>query len=186
MKKKYPVIGLTGAAGSGKDTVADILRETHRFIKLGFADPLYDMMSIVTRMPVESLRRREGKEVVIGRVGASPRTLGQTLGTEWGRNMIAEDLWIRHLDGRLRDIELRTGLNGLIISDVRFQNEIDYVHSLGGEVWRIERPDNPFAVVSEHPSEKPALGVDDLIVNNLPLEGLKKVVLSKYVEYLGV
>jgi len=145
MKKKYPVIGLTGAAGSGKDTAADALREHHRFIKLSFAEPVYEMMSIVTLTPVEVLRDRSTKEAVITKMGVSPRKLGQTLGTEWGRNMINQNIWVDHLDARLHDIELRTGLVGLVISDVRFQNEVDYVHSLGGEVWRIERTDNPHA-----------------------------------------
>lgn len=186
MKKKYPVIGLTGAAGSGKDTAADALCEAHRFIKLGFADPLYEMASIATRKPIEYLRKRENKGVPIELVGASFRKIGQTLGTEWGRNMIDEGLWIRHLESRLSDIVLRTGINGLIISDVRFQNEVDFIHELGGEAWRVERPDNPYCIGTEHSSEQPVLGVDDILVNNVSLEDFKKAVLLKYVDYLGV
>lgn len=92
MKKKYPVIGLTGAAGSGKDTAADILCKTHRFIKLSFADPLYDMVSIATRTPVDLLHERECKEATIKSIGASSRKLLQTLGTEWGREIIDKDI----------------------------------------------------------------------------------------------
>lgn len=186
MRKKYPVIGLTGAVGSGKDTAAEVFKEHHRFIQLGFADPLYEMMSIVTRTPVEVLRKRENKEVYIDSVGASPRKLGQTLGTEWGRNMISPKLWVHHLDERLHDIELRTGLVGLVISDVRFQNEVDYVHSLGGEVWAIERPDNPYAINTSHSSERPVIGIDNLIVNDRSLEEFRRLVLLEYVDFLGV
>lgn len=186
MKKKYPVIGLTGAAGSGKDTAADILQSTHRFIKMGFADPLYEMMSALTQMTIADLKHREAKEVIIERIGVSPRRLGQTLGTEWGRDLIGQDVWIKNLHGRLQDIEERTGLKGLVISDVRFQNEVDYVHDLGGEVWRIERLGNPYDLQSGHRSETAPIGVDDLIVNHGTIEAFQKLVLLKFVDYLGV
>lgn len=186
VKKKYPVIGLTGVVGSGKDSVAEIFSEQYRFIRLGFADPIYEMASIVTRTPAHVLQKREGKEVVLDRVNASPRKLMQTLGTEWGRQMIDENLWVNHLDSRLRSIEIRTGLNGLVISDVRFQNEVDFVHRLGGEVWRVGRPNNPFAIGDKHASEKSEFEVDDVIVNNGTLHDLKAAVMGKMVEFFGV
>ncbi len=186
MKKRYPVIGFTGAAGCGKDTAADVLQGKHRFLKLSFAEPLYDMVSIVTRTPVEVLKTRAGKEVTLDRIGVSPRKMLQTLGTEWGREMVSPDIWIKHLEGRLHSIEKRTGLLGLVIPDVRFQNEVDFVHELGGEVWRIDRPENPNAISSGHSSELSPLGVDDLIVNIGSLEQFQKLVLLKFVDYLGV
>lgn len=186
VKKKYPVIGLTGVVGSGKDSVAEIFSEQYRFIRLGFADPIYEMASIVTRTPAHVLQKREGKEVVLDRVNASPRKLMQTLGTEWGRQMIDENLWINHLDGRLRSIEIRTGLNGLVISDVRFQNEVDFVHRLGGEVWRVGRLNNPFAIGDKHASEKSEFEVDDVVVNNGTLHDLRAAVMGKMVEFFGV
>ncbi len=185
MKKKYPVIGLTGVAGCGKDTAADTLREKHRFLKLSFAEPIYDMISIATRAPVDVLKTRAGKEVALDRVGASPRLMMQKLGTEWGREMISPELWIKNLDSRLSDIDSRVGILGLVISDVRFQNEVEYIHELGGEVWRIDRFDNSHAIPSNHASEKPPLGVDGLIVNSGSLEQFQKLVLLKYVDYLG-
>ena len=186
MKKRYPVIGFTGAAGSGKDTAADVLQQACRFLKLSFAEPLYEMVSIVTRTPVDLLKTRAGKEVTLDRIGVSPRKMLQTLGTEWGREMVSPDIWIKNLDGRLSAIDRRTGLLGLVIPDVRFQNEVDYIHELGGEVWRIDRIYNPNAISSGHSSELPPLGVDDLIVNHGTIETFHKLVLLKYVDYLGV
>lgn len=186
MKKKYPVIGLTGAAGSGKDSVAEIICEQYKFIRLGFADPIYEIASIIARTPVHVLQKREGKEIVLERIGASPRKLMQTLGTEWGRRMIGENLWIDHLDGRLRNIEIRTGLNGLVISDVRFQNEVDFIHNLGGEVWRVGRPNNPYVIGGQHESEKSEFEVDDVVVNSGTLHDLRTAVMGTMVEFFGV
>lgn len=187
MKKKYPVIGLTGAAGSGKDTAADILREHHRFLKLSFAEPLYEMVSIVTRTPVEVLKTRAGKEVTLDRIGASPRVMLQTLGTEWGRDMIAPDLWIKNLDSRLSAIDSRAGILGLVISDVRFQNEVDYIHELGGEVWCILRPSNPNSTTaSAHASENSGLIANDSVLNDGSIDDFRRAVLLKYSDYLGV
>lgn len=186
MKKKYPVIGLTGLAGSGKDSVADILLEEHRFLKLSFAEPLYEMVSIVTGTHVDVLKSRRGKERAIPLVGVSPRLLLQTLGTEWGRNMINPGLWVAHLDNRLNAIDSREWVPGVVISDVRFQNEVDYIHELGGEVWRVERPDNPYGIHTNHASENPSLGCEDFVVNEGTLEDLHKAVLLRYADYLGV
>lgn len=186
MKKKYPVIGLTGAAGSGKDSVAEIICEQYRFIRLGFADPIYEMESIITRTPVHILQKRESKEVVLERLGVTRRKLKQTLGTEWGRILINENIWVNHLDDELKSIESCLGLNGLVISDVRFQNEVDFVHSLGGEVWRVGRPNNPYVTGGQHESEKFEFEVDDVVINDGTLAKLEVAVKRKMLEFFGV
>lgn len=186
MKKKYPVIGLTGAAGSGKDSVAEIICEQYRFIRLGFADSIYEMASIIARTPVHVLQKREGKEVILERLGVSSRRLLQTLGTEWGRILINENLWVNHLDDELKSIESRLGLNGLVISDVRFQNEVDFVHNMGGEVWRVGRPNNPYVIGSQHESEKFEFEVDDVVVNSGTLHDLRAAVMSTMNGFFGV
>lgn len=186
MKKKYPVIGLTGPAGSGKDTAADELVLRHEFTKLSFADPIYQMICMCTGIPVHELRRRDLKETPLSTMNISPRKLLQTLGTEWGRNLIREDLWILNLRDRLWDIENRIGIVGLVIPDVRFQNEVDFVHSIGGEVWHIERVDNNVGTETKHVGENLPTDIDLIIPNAGSIEQFRKLVLLKYVDYLGV
>lgn len=90
----------------------------------------------------------------------TPRFALQTLGTEWGR-MCFENIWIQQLLGAaqtvldnscdynakeglcLNVVPQRVGFSspyaGVVISDVRFQNEIDAIKQIGGKVVRIVR-----------------------------------------------
>lgn len=128
------LIGLTGAAGAGKDTVASLLGGKIT----AFADPLYECVSLMTGIPVDRLRDRAVKEAVIPWIGKSPRQLLQTLGTEWGRRMVSDEIWVRSLFERVRPL-LEAG-ETVIVTDVRFDNEAEAIAAAGGEVWRIVRP----------------------------------------------
>ena len=79
------LIGLTGRAGCGKDTIASFLCEAHGFVQIALADPLRDGLKAMLGVTDEQLHRRDLKEAPIDWIGRSPRELLQTLGTEWGR-----------------------------------------------------------------------------------------------------
>ena len=70
--------------------------------------------------------------------GKTPVQAMQTLGTEWGRQLVWSDLWLRAWERRVTD-EL-VGGRYVVVDDVRFGNEANLVRSLGGELWRINRP----------------------------------------------
>lgn len=152
------LIGLTGAAGAGKDTVASMIDGAH---VTAFAQPLYECLSTITGIPVARLRDREVKEATIPWLGRSPRQMLQTLGTEWGRNTVCEDIWVRSLLERVAP-RLTAG-ETVVITDVRFDNEAAAVVDAGGEVWRVVRPG--WRCLSgdsaAHPSEA---GVSDYLV----------------------
>jgi hypothetical protein len=86
----------------------------------------------------------------------------QTLGTEWGRQMIGEDLWLRamatHLD------ECASENDRIVISDVRFANEAEFIRSRG-TLWHLIRPGYGLA---GHASESgfPALDCDVRLDND--------------------
>jgi hypothetical protein len=171
------LIGLCGAAGSGKDTVASILSETAQFYRVAFADPLYEMISIVTGLLTEDLEDREMKEAEIDWIGKSPRQLLQTLGTEWGRNMVSETIWIDIATRRI-DRLLADGRN-VAVTDVRFDNEAAAIKAAGGEVWQVVRGEGCVRGVSmRHASEAgiaPTL-VDRVIGNWSTIEKLRQTV----------
>lgn len=165
------IIGLTGRAGCGKDTVADFLVETHGFIKLAFADPLRDGAKAMLGLTDEELSRRENKEALIEWLGCSPRHVLQTLGTEWGRELIHPDLWLRITERRVERVLAMPPcqhINGIVLSDVRFENEADWVRRIGGTVWNINRPRaGLFGDSARHVSEQSLpIHEADLILHN--------------------
>ena len=137
MKK---IIGLTGAAGCGKNTAANFLWCEGQVKEMAFADPLYEAVAAITGVCVGTLKQREFKEATIPWIGKSPRFLLQTLGTEWGRQIVSQSLWIDHLRRRLETAEWWQGVErDVCITDVRFDNEAQMIKEMGGEVWRIVR-----------------------------------------------
>lgn len=135
------LIGLTGRAGCGKDTIASFLCEAHGFVQIALADPLRDGLKAMLGVTDEQLHRRDLKEAPIDWIGRSPRELLQTLGTEWGREHIAADLWLRVAVRRIDRIKASPPclhVAGIVVSDIRFENEADWLRDLGGQVWHIK------------------------------------------------
>ncbi len=167
-------IGLCGAAGSGKNSVAACLAERHGFAEMAFADPLYAAAAAITGLTVEQLQDRSRKEKALGWISCSPRRLLQTLGTDWGRNMIHPEIWVM---ATMQRADVAAG--DICITDVRFPNEAEAIKARGGLVWRVVRP--CVGVLSgeaaAHESERgiPDKYIDREILNNaclLSLAGL--------------
>jgi dephospho-CoA kinase len=164
--KQAKLIGIAGRARSGKDTVADMLVTMRGGYRYSFADPIRSMLRGIG-IDMNDPEWIANKEKPIPGLGRSPRYLMQTLGTEWGRQLVNEDIWKIIAEINL----LQTG-SGMIISDVRFDNETAWVRSMGGIVIHIDRPDAP--VVEAHSSEAGVqrLARDIVIVNDGTLEDL--------------
>jgi hypothetical protein len=138
MTKK--IIGLTGLRGSGKDTAAKILiYDSYTNIK--FSDGLKSMLRSLFRTAgvdaVDTERWIEGdlkeKECPVLR-GRTPRYAMQKLGTEFGREMIADDLWTS-----LTKMAIDAVDGNVIVTDLRFPNEYNLLKSMGASMYRIER-----------------------------------------------
>ncbi len=164
--KLPPVIGLTGAAGAGKDTVTSIIQSVAPYCPLSFADPIRAMLSALLIYADETqdyLIKRELKEAKIPGIGASYRELAQTLGTEWGRIQIP-GLWINIASARMAGIAEQNDIFGsdyparFVISDVRFPDEAEFIRQRGGVIWRVVRPGTE--PVRQHISEAGALTIE--------------------------
>lgn len=143
------LVGLCGAAGVGKDTVAEVLVREHGFRRMAFADPIKDALAaMLGGLFLTRAHSHDNKELPIEGLGVSYRMLVQTLGTEWGRQMIGEDFWVAILRRRLAiEVDATTPV---VVSDVRFANEAAWVREFG-VLWHIRRPG--VAPVRAHASE---------------------------------
>ena len=220
------IVGITGQAGSGKDTVADHLVAEHGYVKVALADPIKRFGREVfgftdTQLWGPSEHRNEVDKrfdyycqvrpggtrftpsTALGKVAhdcdpgwyaaavalkayaqewldqvlpeadvqslydwfsaignnhaqLSPRIMLQLLGTEWGRQVADENIWVNCLIRTANEVlkgqqyDRRIGLTGfdprkaspigVVVSDVRFQNELVCVKEAGGKLIRVKRP----------------------------------------------
>jgi energy-coupling factor transporter ATP-binding protein EcfA2 len=128
------LIALCGHKGVGKSTYASFLagKTGHVF---SFATPLKSMLCAV--FPNEYVLNKKDEKIPYFDVTA--RYLLQTLGTEWGREMVDQNIWIKLLRVRLIECLTDTAVTPLVVDDLRFDNEAEMIRELGGEVWHLDR-----------------------------------------------
>lgn len=154
------IVGLCGPAGSGKTTIAKTLVENHGFIRKPFAGPLKRMIAAGFNIEPYLLDGpREVKALPMSIFGGKTlREVMQTIGTEWGRNLICEDLW-----ANAWQTDIGIGYS-YVADDLRFANEAAAVRNLGGYVIRLNRDGS--GINSSHASEKLEGFVPDLEIDN--------------------
>jgi hypothetical protein len=176
---KFVVIGITGRKYNGKDTLAEYLVKNHNFIQLSFAEPLKQICQTLFGFSNEQLYGNL-KEVIDPRWGISPRTAFQYIGTELFRKQmkiimphIQDNFWIECLSNKIKSITQSNPEAKIVISDVRFPNEVDVIRSFGGNVFRVTRPSEN-NVQDCHESELliESLNVDSDIMNDSDLKTL--------------
>lgn len=132
MDKK--IIALSGAKTVGKTTIAKALQSYAINSEImSFANPIKDML-IAMGVPEDSIFGSK-KQTIIQELGFSGRELMQSLGTEWGRNMINQDIWVYSLHKKILASDSQT----IIIDDCRFPNEAEWVKSQDGIIIELIR-----------------------------------------------
>lgn len=166
------IVGLSGYAGSGKDEVAKILI-AKGWTRAAFADPIRDAIIMIdpfleSGMLTSHLVSQLGWDVA---KNYSPklRRMLQVMGTEVGRGLISENVWV--------DLVLKNlGHGDYVITDVRFENEAAAIKEIGGEIWRVNRPGK--GPVNDHISESAMdnYPFDYVLNNDADLEHLEVLV----------
>jgi hypothetical protein len=144
------IVGFVGFIGSGKDTAADYLVNFHGFRRDSFANTLKDAVAAVfgwdrTLLEGRTKEAREWREQVdpwwserLNMPHLTPRWILQYWGTEVCRQGFHDDIWIASVENKMR----KTADN-IVISDVRFPNEIKAIHNAGGIVIWVQRGELP-------------------------------------------
>jgi hypothetical protein len=197
MKRLKPLIGVCGAAGSGKDTLAEGIAAMDVYFVYHFADPIKNAINAMFGFGPVNWENRDWKEepidwlqyqltaedvpeapAAIGEFrGISPRYLAQTLGTEWGRKMVDEQIWLKIAQQKFNRVNTTAQMDGgriiglgMIIPDVRFDNEAQWIKDAGGLLLQVDRPGQEIISEDSHASEAgidPAL-IDAVITNDGP------------------
>jgi hypothetical protein len=134
------VVGLSGFAQSGKTTAALYLEKKYGVRRKHIAEPLRAMLAVLLKangMKDSMITRYlEGdlKESVIPELGVTSRYAQITIGTEWGRELISQDLWANTWERGIADGE------SVMNDSVRFPNEAEAIRRRGGVVIMIKRP----------------------------------------------
>jgi dephospho-CoA kinase len=131
------IIGLTGYAGCGKTTCASYLVNTYGFTEISFADPIKEAVCAMLKITRKELDDYKISKEPIPLINQPMRYLLQTLGTDWGRNMINSDIWLILAKNRILELLDDTNCN-IVIADIRFINEVNLIKELGGHIIFID------------------------------------------------
>lgn len=164
------IIGIAGQAGAGKDTVCELLQERRAFVtRAAFADALKAEVCAAFGVDAALLTDRHRKEIPTAALGPDrcidprfvqhlgtlaafiehrPRTIMQC----WGdyRRRADPAYWLRCIEPTIAAART-VGAQAVVVTDVRYPNEVEWLRSFGGVLWRVRRPN--LAPVAAHSSE---------------------------------
>jgi hypothetical protein len=170
------IIGVIGKKTSGKTTFTnEICQHLSSFEEIAFATPLKNICKELFSLSDEQIHDPFLKEEIDIRWNLSPRQLFQNIGTELFRNCYDRDIWIKIAREKMRTIKPS---KNIIFSDIRQENELNFVRSLGNSetviIVEIQR-DVSSKKLDHHDTENFNLQCPEKIVftNNGSLEDFK-------------
>lgn len=164
------IIVLFGLQRAGKSVAAESLNRYHGYHHISFADPIYSMLGSLLGLSNKLTRSLDKHEPLDALGGHSIRYALQTLGTEWGRGFLSDELWVWHAEQRLQ--ELHELCQSVVIDDCRFSNEYEMLKRRGAKFVKIERSDAPAQQNSAHGSEQEWKSfIPDAVVQNSASSG---------------
>jgi hypothetical protein len=197
------IIGISGKAGSGKDTAYSLLNNYlqergYSSIKLSFADKLKESLGILFGFDVNRLshdfKYKESDKLDDGtmdpaceRLGMTRRVIMQKYGTDAMRENFHQDVWIISLE--LSILRGEHNYDYGILTDARFLNEINFVKRLNGKMIKIIREGdlNTLTKETSHLSETDFESYEDwdgVVINHIEPSLSKEQNLSNFQYHL--
>lgn len=145
MWRKIPnveIYGFSGKLGSGKDFIAKVF--------MNMMPPIPTIVtSLADELKLQSIVYDDlEREKVFGHKDEKTRLALQRRGTELGRNVYGEDIWLKFMYEKIIMYASR-GIKRVVITDIRFPNEVEFVKDVGGSVFRILSKDRHMQKLSE-------------------------------------
>lgn len=157
------LIGITGKARSGKDTIATHLFEQYGFTRIALADPLKEAAQTIFGLSTGQTWDDAHKGTVIPYWGKSPRELFQILGTESIRDVFGHDVWTKRW---ALSYEMFKDTDDVVVPDIRFDNEAQMIRDRGGIIIEVQRGPGLVGSTGSHPSERGLSSLPDYVINN--------------------
>jgi ABC-type dipeptide/oligopeptide/nickel transport system ATPase component len=133
------IIGISGKSGCGKDTLANIFMGMYpemNFQQMAFADKVKELAGALLSVETKQFENREYKESWNEELSISVRGILQVIG-DGLREKIHPDVWLIALQKRIDPNA------NVLISDVRYFNEAQFIKKMGGMVISIDRYATP-------------------------------------------
>lgn len=148
------------------------MQQGHNSSVMAMADPLKDTIDTLFGIKCRDPEWEDNKDRVVEPTGKTLRFIMQTLATEWGRDLVDPDLWVKLVDSRIPQ-----GVEYVMFQDVRFPNEEKYIRDNGGVLFHVRRPGATPIGLAGHRSEIPLPFRSDLgdveLVNDGPIEKIR-------------
>lgn len=162
------VIGFSGKKGAGKTVCAEYVKNKYKSTDYTFAETLKRGVQVLFGFTDKQIF--VDKDTIDKRYNKSPRYFMQLIGTDVIRNNCGRDHWVNIVANKIK----KDNHQFITISDVRFQNEHNYVYNFKrGYIIKIVN-DN-LKNMDKHSSEEVIEKCDFVIDNtNITLEELYK------------
>jgi hypothetical protein len=169
------VIAFTGKKGVGKNFVADITKsilekQGNKVEFAAFADPMKRFLIDIVGLDAVKIYGNDKdknsptgykwekmpcwlqQKFDISNGDVTIRHALQIFGTELNREIWDSEIWVKAMQRRI----ITSAADWLLITDCRYQNEIDSIKTLGGKVWKVDgiQRGDEFAKNDAHSSEK--------------------------------
>lgn len=167
------IIGLSGYARSGKDTVAGMLIGIHGYERVAFADKIREFLLEIDPLVMHNGMDFRLQDIVESKGWEDAKTdfpevrrLLQDLGVG-ARKLFGKDFWVQQAMREATNLKT-------VITDVRFKNEAEMIKANGGKIWRINRIGVTATNAHESETQMDDWEFDGVITNNSDMPNLIK------------